>query len=107
MVTAVVFVTIGVLTIVPLMDEISYNMKKDACENTGGTLINIQLIDEDRCVMPPEDNGQSCTDSSQCDFYCKAETGDSTEGVCIGFYESGCYFWEMEEGLTVESCVMP
>ena len=41
------------------------------------------------CQIPVSDEGMQCTDMSQCEDICKAETEDDTTGVCTVF-SHGC-----------------
>ena len=53
--------------------------------------------------MSPRDAGKLCTDESQCKQHCVAETPDDVTGICIGFLDAGYEFFEMRDGIAVET----
>ncbi len=90
-----------------------YNpLEKIACENKGG------IYDLDHgtggrddirtwyCQMPVSDEGKECIDSSQCIEICIAENEMDATGMCTGYYNAGCYFWEMRNGKAHEGCIL-
>ena len=90
-----------------------YNpVEKIACENRGGTYSldhGTGGRDDVRtwyCQMPVSDKGKECTDSSQCIEICIAENEDDAAGMCTGYYNTGCYFWEMSNGKAHEGCIV-
>ena len=66
----------------------NYNLfDKLACGSKGGSyFIGGEYV---VCQMPVNDEGISCTDSSQCEDICKAETKIDTAGICAEF-SHGC-----------------
>lgn len=79
-----VFDPINSETIVPSGYDL---VDKLACESRGGSyFIGGEYV---VCQVPVNDEGKMCTDSSQCEDICKAETIDDIEGICTVF-SHGC-----------------
>ena len=79
-----------ILTSFILNNEVfhDYNLlDKSTCESKGGSyFIGGEYF---VCQMPVNDEGLSCSDSSQCEDICKAETKIDTTGICTVF-SHGC-----------------
>ena len=108
----VITIIVGVVLTTYLMYDPYNPIEKLACENKGGTYSldhGTGGRDDARiwyCQMPVSDEGKSCKDSSQCVEICIAETKEDTVGICTGYYNTGCYFWEMSNGKAHEGCIL-
>ena len=77
---------------------------KQKCEERDGDFRMMGEVWQYVCIVPPSDAGKICTDSSQCREVCQAETKESAAGMCAGYNDIGCYFWEMKDGKIIEHC---
>ena len=59
------------------------------------------------CNIKTSDAGKKCTDSSQCEGYCIAETQDDNSGLCTEYEQlgDGCGWLELINGEVAELCV--
>ena len=78
-----------------IRDEIA-RVEKENCEKAGGLWgfwITIPPYN-DSCNLPTSDGGKECTDSAQCESWCKApenaEVGTQATGTCYGFQDTLC-----------------
>ena len=111
-ITVIAVITVGVLLTAYLTYDPYNPVEKIACENKGGTYSldhGTGGRDDVRtwyCQMPVSDEGKQCTDSSQCIEICVAENEDDAAGMCTGYYNTGCYFWEMSNSKAHEGCIV-
>lgn len=99
---SIIIMTTGVMTFHYVTYTLPELEKRTTCESKGGNFVGYWSRIDDYCVIPPSDEGKACTDSSQCEKLCVAESQESTTGVCMGHYDAGSNYWEMENGLTDE-----
>ena len=102
----IIITIIGTIAIIYVSDTAYNPIERISCESNGGTYEMIGEVWKYSCIMPVKDEGNSCTDSSQCIEICVAETGEDTTGMCTGYYNTGCYFWEMSNGKAHEACIV-
>jgi hypothetical protein len=59
------------------------------------------------CNIKTNDAGKKCTDSSQCEGHCIAETINDSSGFCTDYKElsDGCGWFELINGKASELCV--
>ncbi len=65
---------------------ISYELIKQRCTEQGGTWTWGEI---EFCSMPVDDEGKVCTESSQCEDICRADTYEDDTGICTRF-SGGC-----------------
>ena len=111
-ITVIATIIVGAMLIAYLTYDPHNPLEKIVCENKGG----MYRLDHGTggrddvrtwyCQMPVSNEGKACTDSSQCIEICIAETGEDTAGICTGYYNAGCYFWEISNGKAHEGCIL-
>ena len=78
---------------------------KESCESLNGVWQIWRDVPnaQPECNLPTSDSEKPCTDSSQCESYCKApkgsEIGARVEGRCYGFKIAIC-MQEVKNGVT-------
>ena len=72
-----------------LVERANSLTSKKACEAEGGNWQKVGKLQRAACVLPSNDAGQRCYDSSQCEVACitlkeKVKPGTRVEGQCQG-----------------------
>ena len=105
-------IIVGAMLISYLTYDPHNPLEKIVCENKGGMYrldYGTGGRDDARtwyCQMPVSDEGKQCTNSSQCVEICIAENEDDAVGMCTGYHNTGCYFWEMGNGKANKACIV-
>jgi len=70
--------------------------KRVECAASGGTVERAGILGAERCTKRYNDGGMICTDTSQCQGKCLADTGDANKSNITGTCQKtdnpfGCY----------------